>query len=73
MVDLMIANGQFKFFGPSQVPFPRVYPVLDNLASCFKYEVKDARGKKVMVIKIYDKTLDLMGREGYSDVGSRFY
>ena len=42
------------------------------LPTSFQYDVKDKDKNKLMTIKFYDKTLDLMGREGTKTVGSRF-
>ena len=42
------------------------------LHTCFQYDVVDKDKTKLMTIKFYDKTLDLMGREGSKTVGSRF-
>ena len=45
----------------------------DNiLETSFQYVVTDQDGDKLMVIKYYDKTLDLQGREATKLVGSRF-
>ena len=41
------------------------------LNSCFQYEVRDTLGKKLLNIKVYDKILDLVGREATHLVSSR--
>jgi len=38
----------------------------------FQYDIIDIDENKLMTIKFYDKTLDLMGREATKAVGSRF-
>ena len=42
------------------------------LRTSFQYDVVDKDKTKLMTIKFYDKSLDLMGREGSKTVGSRF-
>ena len=38
----------------------------DNiLPTCFQYAVKDSEGNKVLTVKIYDKIIDLISREGF--------
>ena len=39
--------------------------------TCFQYAVKDHLGDKLLVLKIYDKILDLVSRDGCHVVGSR--
>ena len=41
------------------------------LNSCFQYEVRDSLGTKLLNIKVYDKMLDLIGREHIHTVSSR--
>lgn len=41
------------------------------LSSCFQYEVRDTLGIKLLNIKVYDKILDLVGREATHLVSSR--
>ena len=36
----------------------------NNLASCYQYAVHDADDLKLLQIKIYDKLMDLVGRDG---------
>ena len=44
----------------------------DNIRStCYQYAVQDDWGCKVMVVKFYDKTVDLICREATHPVGSR--
>ena len=43
----------------------------NNLDSCYQYVVTDKYGEKLLTIKIYDKMLDLIGRDGYHLVGTR--
>ena len=44
----------------------------DNiLASCFQYAVHDGDDLKLLQVKIYDKLMDLVGRDGAAIVGSK--
>lgn len=44
----------------------------DNiLESCYQFVIKDNEAKKIMVVKFYDKIMDLISREGSHMVGSR--
>ena len=43
----------------------------NNLASCVQYAVLDGDGLKLLQVKIYDKIMDLVGRDGAAVVGSR--
>ena len=35
----------------------------NNLSSCYQYAVKDCEGDRLLTVKIYDKMMDLIGRE----------
>ena len=39
--------------------------------TCYQYAVLDDNEDKLLNIKVYDKTLDLIGRDGIQMVGSR--
>jgi hypothetical protein len=43
----------------------------NNLDTCYQYAVLDEKKDKLLNIKVYDKTLDLIGRDGTQMVGSR--
>ena len=44
----------------------------DNILDfCYQYAVKDANKRKILNIKIYDKMIDLVAREGCKKVGSK--
>ena len=36
----------------------------NNLATCLQYAVLDANDLKILQVKIYDKIMDLVGRDG---------
>ena len=44
----------------------------NRLRTSFQYIVTDHQSNKLATVKVYDKTLDLMGREGCKTVSSRF-
>ena len=41
------------------------------METCYQYAVLDNNKDKLLNIKVYDKTLDLIGRDGTQMVGSR--
>ena len=44
----------------------------DNiLPTCFQYAIKNDEGLKLMTVKIYDKVMDLVSRDGSAIVGSK--
>lgn len=43
----------------------------NNLDSCFQYLLKDCDGAKILMVKLYDKDIDLISRNGSHQVGSR--
>ena len=43
----------------------------NRLDSCYQYHVKEEHGLQLLKVKIYDKVLDLIGRDHYHQVGSR--
>ena len=49
----------------------RVLSGSNTIASCYQFVVKDLKGAKILTIKLYDKVLDLVGREYRHPVGSR--
>ena len=42
------------------------------LDTCFQYHVKGASGGVLLNIKVYEKILDLCGKDGFQMIGSRF-
>ena len=43
----------------------------NNFDTCYQYEILDECNGKMLNIKVYDKTLDLIGRDGMQMVGSK--
>ncbi len=62
-VEKRVLSGKFKFFNTNNVAAPRVLNGDNVLNSCFQFKLVDADGIKFMNIKIYDKVLDLIGRD----------
>ena len=42
----------------------RVVKNSNTLSTCYQYEVKDENNDKMLNLKIYDKIMDLVSREG---------
>lgn len=72
VIDLIAGSEQNRLIHSWRRGTLRVKGEDRRLQTCFKYVVFDRDGCKVMTVKIYDKTLDLMGRDGCLPVGSRF-
>ena len=60
-----------NFLSNSRALDVRIVKGDNNLNSCYQYVVKDSDKAKLLTIKIYDKILDLIGRESHFLVGSR--
>ena len=43
----------------------------NSFASCLQFDIKDDNGVKLLTIKVYDKVIDLISRNGSQTVGSR--
>ena len=43
----------------------------NNLETCFQFDVKDDDGDKILTVKVYDKDIDLISRDGSKMVGSK--
>ena len=43
----------------------------NNLDTCYQYAVVVEKNDKLLNVKVYDKFLDLIGRDGIQMVGSR--
>ena len=56
-----------------RLPALKVCPNRNTLDTCFQYDVRDDEGSHLMTVKFYDKFLDLLGREGSHQVGSRLH
>ena len=60
-----------NFLAPRPLTGLRLRKGGNNLDSCLQYAVLDADGLKLLQVKIYDKIMDLVGRDGFGNVGSR--
>ena len=43
----------------------------NNLDTCYQYAVLDGEKETLLKVKVYDKTLDMIGRDGINMVGTR--
>ena len=64
-------SARTNFLGLDPVADLRVIHGSNNLATCYQFEVINKEGEKILNIKVYDKILDLVGRNGYQMVGSK--
>ena len=60
-----------NFLAPRPLTGLRLRKGGNNLDSCLQYDVLDANGLKILQVKIYDKIMDLVGRDGTKIVGSK--
>ena len=60
-----------NFLSLNSISDLRVLHGSNNLQSCYQYEVLNDDNEKLLNIKVYDKFLDLVGRDGHQPVGSR--
>ena len=67
----MAKNEQLNLFPVFAGANPRVTRGQGSLRTCFQYLVYYHARRPLMRIKVYDKTLDIVGREGCLTVGSR--
>jgi hypothetical protein len=70
LITQMVADGEFKFFSGNSIEDPVVKDSDDCLSTCLKFEVMDKQGFHIMTVKVYDKVLSLIGKDGYRLVGS---
>ena len=70
-IDQITTCRQLNLFHPFNVGFLRVLAAHGSLETCFKFAAHSLGIGKIATIKVYDKVLDLMGREGCLPVGSR--
>ena len=68
----MFGSHNLNFLSLNNIPGLRVVNGDNCLDTCFQYAVKDNENRKLLNIKVYDKFLDLCGRDGYQRIGSRF-
>ena len=60
-----------NFLSLNSVSGLRVIRGDNNLDTCYQYAVIDKEKDKLLNIKVYEKTLDLISRDGIQMVGSR--
>ena len=67
----IFTDARMNFLSRTSVAPLSVRKGRNNLSSSFQYEVRGPDGEKLLQVKVYDKVLDLLGREGIDLVGSR--
>ena len=70
-IEEILTNVRLNFL-PNGAPMQfKVIRGNKPLTTCYQYEVKYNHGVKLMAVKIYDKVLDMIGREFRHTVSSR--
>lgn len=67
----MFSTNSCNFLSLSSISGLRVIRGNNNLDTCYQYAVVDEKNDKLLNVKVYDKFLDLIGRDGIQMVGSR--
>ena len=70
-VEQVFSTESTNFLSLNSINGLRVIRGVNNLDTCYQYAVVDEEQEKLLNIKVYDKTLDLIGRDGMQMVGSR--
>ena len=70
-VKEVFVNNRSNFLSVGRVLDLEVVRGENNLDTCYQYAVKDANKNKILNVKIYDKMLDLVARDGCKRVGSK--
>ena len=70
-INQLFSSSQTNFLSNSPVSGLKVMRGDNNLDTCFQYIVEGEGGDKLLVVKFYDKLLDLIARDGTHLVGSR--
>ena len=65
LVDEFFSRGQQNFLSMFDLKDLRVVRGDNILDTCFQYAVLNREGVRLLNIKIYEKTLDMIGRDGY--------
>jgi len=60
-----------NFVSSGQLGEVKVFNGDNILNSCFQYVVRDQQGENILVVKLYDKILNLVAKDGCKVVGSR--
>lgn len=67
----MFGTSATNFLSRERFEGLRVVKGQNNLSTCFQYKVKNSCEKHLLTVKIYDKMVDLVVRDGALTVGSR--
>ena len=63
--------GGLNFLSLNPISDLRVVRGENNLDTCYQYAVLDGDKETLLKVKVYDKTLDMIGRDGFNTVGTR--
>lgn len=70
-IEQVFSLNSSNFLSLNSVSGLRVTRGDNNLDTCYQYAVLDEEKDKLLNVKVYEKTLDLIGRDGLQMVGSR--
>ena len=70
-IEQVFSTNSSNFLSLNSVSGLRVIRGDNNLDTCYQYAVVDKEKDKLLNIKVYEKTLDLISRDGIQMVGSR--
>ena len=71
VVNLM-GNNQLNYYSHQGPIGLEVEPADGTLSTCYRYDVIDQNKNQLLIVKFYDKMLDLVGREGCTLIGTNF-
>ena len=71
VIEQVFSTDSTNFLSLSSINGLHVIRGDNNLDTCYQYTVLGEENDKLLNIKMYDKTLDLIGRDGTQMVGSR--
>ena len=66
----LMGRNQLNYFSHQSPAGLQVEPAGGTLSTCYRYDVIDQNKNQLLIVKIYDKMLDLVGREGCTFIGT---
>ena len=67
----MLSSPETNFLSFYAIGGLEVTKARNSLETCFQFDAKDEDGDKILTVKVYDKTIDLISRDGSNMVGSK--
>ena len=67
----IFGNRLANFLSLGRISDLKVVKGQNNLDTCYQYEIKDSNKNKILNVKVYDKMIDLVAREGTHEISSR--